>query len=322
MKLIRRRRLLEIVSACAASVAFPLATRAQGAYPTKPIKLTVPYAAGSNADQVARLITPKWAEILGQPVVIENRVGAGGTIGAAYLAKTAPDGYNLLLGNAPTHTSGPAWQKVPYDPVADFVPISRLVSSDYTLAVGPALPVKSVSDLVAYIRKQPRDISYASLGDGTGVHLSALGLARALGVELKQVPYSSNGPALVDVSTGTVTMIFYPYPPMAGMVQSGKLRVLASTGARRAVATPELPTMIESGVNYSETSWHGLFAPQGVPREVIDTLYTTLMKAMADPSVIAGMRPTGVGLDPLSPAQFADFVKSQAAFYRALHSKG
>jgi len=289
-------------------------------YPNRPVRMVVPFAAGSNIDGTARQIAPKISEFLGQPVVVDNRGGAGGTIGAALVAKAQPDGYTILMGNAPTHGMAPhLYTNLAYDPIKDFAPIGRIDSASFVLAVSASLPVQSVAELVAYAKARPGALNYASSGNGTTAHLSARLFNNKAGVDLKHIPYNSVPQALVDLSSGAVAIMFYPYQPLIPVVQTNKVRLLATTGQKRASYLPNLPTVIEAGIpDFVALAWHGFYAPAGTPKAVIDIIYAALAKAMADPKVIAGLVASGIDVDLAPAAEFARFTRQEVDRYRVL----
>ena len=295
-----------------------LASAAQ--YPDRPLRLVVPFASGSNIDITARQFMPKFSEILGQQVVVDNRGGAGGTIGANIVAKAPADGYTLLMGNAPTHGMAPTmYRNLPYDPVKDFRPIGRISTASFVLAVSATLPVKSVAELVAYARARPGQLNYASSGNGTTAHLTGALFNSKAGVEIRHVPYNSVPQAFIDMGNGSVALMFYPYQPLMPMVQQGRIRLLASTNTRRSSYLPDLPTVIESGIpGFTAFAWHGFYAPAGTPTPVVEALYAALSKTMKDPKVLSAFAATGVDVDLLPPAEFAAFTKAEVERYRQI----
>ncbi|HYC47438.1 MAG TPA: tripartite tricarboxylate transporter substrate binding protein [Burkholderiales bacterium] len=289
-------------------------------YPERPIRLVVPFNAGSNIDGTARQVAPRISEHLGQQVVIDNRGGASGTIGATLVAKSQPDGYTILMGNAPTHGIAPnLYKKLPYDAVRDFSPIARIATSPYVLAVSAAVPVKSVKELVAYAKGKPGQLNYASTGNGTGVHLAGVFFNNKAGLDIKHVPYNNIGQMLGDISSGTITLIFYPYQPLTPVIQTGKVRLLATTGAKRTSSLSTLPTMIESGIpGFDLGAWHGFYAPAGTPKPVVSVLYTAIRKAMSDSKLVASLAASGADVDLADPVEFAAFTRKQTERYREL----
>ena len=307
---------------CAVAAALFIANGATPAaqYPERPIRLVVPFAAGSNIDGNARQITPKLSEFLGQQVVIDNRGGASGTIGATLVARAPADGYTILMGNAPTHGLAPTiFKNLAYDPIKDFTPIGRVATAAYVLAVSAALPVKSVPDLIAYAKARPGQLNYASTGSGTGVHLAGAYFNNKAGVDIKHIPYNSVPQAFVDISSGAVAIMFYPYLPLIPLVQTGKARLLATTGAKRASYLPDLPTVMEAGLsNFVFFAWHGFYGPAGMPKQNVDIFYGALVKSVSDPKVVANLLASGVDVDFIPPREFAAFTKAEIERYREI----
>ena len=289
-------------------------------YPNRPVRMVVPFAAGSNIDGTARQFSPKFSEFLGQQVVVDNRGGAGGTIGAALVAKSQPDGYTILMGNAPTHGMAPhLYTNLAYDPIKDFTPVGRIDTASLVLAVSATLPVQSVAELVAYAKARPGALNYASSGNGTTAHLSGTLFNNKAGVDLKHIPYNSVPQALVDLSSGAVAIMFYPYQPLMPLVQTNKIRLLATTGRKRASYLPALPTVIEAGIpDFVAIAWHGIYAPAGTPRTIVDTIYKALAKAMIDPKVVASLVATGIDVDLAPAPEFAAFTRQEIDRYRVL----
>ena len=289
-------------------------------YPHRPIRLVVPFAAGSNIDGTARQIAPKFAEILGQQIVVDNRGGAGGTIGATLVAKSQADGYTLLMGNAPTHGMAPhLYQNLAYDPIKDFTPIGRIDSASFALAVSTTVPVQSVMELVKYAKARPGQLNYASSGNGTTAHLSGTLFNNKAGLDIRHIPYNNVPQAFVDIASGAVAMMFYPYQPLMPLLQTNKVRLLATTGLKRAAYLPDVPTVMEAGIaDFSAIAWHGFYAPAGTAKAVVDTIYAALAKTMAEPKVIASLGATGIDIDLAPPREFAAFTRAEIERYRHL----
>jgi tripartite-type tricarboxylate transporter receptor subunit TctC len=286
-------------------------------YPSKPIRIIVAFAPGGIADTAARSFSQKLAEVLGQPVIIENRAGAGGITGAEVVARAAPDGYTLLVTSI-SHTINPSVRKsLPFDAVRDFTPVTLIMDAPNFLVVHPSLPAKSVKELVALARARPGQISYASSGTGTSTHLSGE-LFKALSrIDMVHVPYKGGGPAVIDLTGGHVQMMFSTLPSVLGQVRAGRLRGLAVTGARRFPSVQEYPTMIEAGVpGYEVSGWSGMFAPAGAPREVVARIAGEIGKILRAPEVKE--RFSTLGAEPVgsSPDEFAAFVRSEIAKWR------
>ncbi len=289
-------------------------------YPNRPVRLVVPFASGSNIDGTARQIAPKFAEFMGQQIVVDNRGGAGGTIGANLVAKAQADGYTLLMGNAPTHGMAPhLYKNLPYDPIKDFTPIGRIDSASFVLAVSAALPVQSMAELVKYAKARPGQLNYASSGNGTTAHLTGTLFNNKAGVDIKHIPYNNVPQAFVDLASGAVAIMFYPYQPLMPLMQTGKVRLLATTGVKRASYLPDIPTVIETGIpDFMAIAWHGFYAPAGTAKPVVDAVYAALAKTMADPKVMASLAATGIDIDLAPPREFAAFTKAEVERYRQL----
>jgi tripartite-type tricarboxylate transporter receptor subunit TctC len=289
-------------------------------YPQRPVRMVVPFVAGSNIDGTARQIMPKFAEILGQSVVVDNRGGAGGTIGATLVARAQADGYTLLMGNAPTHGMAPhLYKNLAYDPIKDFTPIGRVDSASLVLAVSAATPVQTVAELVKYAKARPGQLNFASSGNGTTAHLSGALFNNKAGVDIRHIPYNNVPQAFVDIASGAVSLMFYPYQPLMPLLQTGKARLLATTGLKRASYLPDVPTVIEAGIaDFSAIAWHGFYAPAGTSPRIVDTIYAALVKSIADSKVMAGLAATGIDIDLAPPREFAAFTKAEVERYRLL----
>ncbi|ANN69946.1 hypothetical protein BAU08_00035 [Bordetella bronchialis] len=280
-------------------------------WPTeKPIRLVVPYPAGGNSDVIGRVFARKLADALHQAVIVDNRPGAGGSIGAALVAKAQADGYTLLLGDIATHAINRlSMPNLPYDAQADFVPVSRLTSISLLLVANPKYGFKSAGEFIAYVKAHPGKLAYATGGNGTPSQLAMEMLRGAAGLDMLQIPYKGSAPALTDVVSGQVNaMIDGAATPL---VKAGKLDLLAVT-ADRSPAFPDTPTLAESGVpGYRFVSWHGVFAPKGTPQAVVDRLAAELGRAAQDPEVRKQFQALGIGLDTQHGAAFASFITDQ-----------
>ena len=298
-------------AACAMALA---SASAFGAYPDKPVKIIVPYSAGGAADTTARLIGQKLADRLNQPVVVENKPGASGTIGAATVATAPGDGYTLLL-DATGHTTNPSlFAKLPYDTPKDFIPISLVTRIPALLVVPSASPFKSVPDLVNAARGKPGKLTYASAGNGGAQHLAAELFAQAQKLELVHVPYKGGAPALTDLIGGQVDMMFSAVSASGPHVKGGKLRALATTGGKPTAGFTELPTVAASGVpGFEVYEWNGLFAPKGTPAAVVERLEKEVRAVVAQPEV--RQRLAELGAEPVgsSSGEFAAFLASETA---------
>lgn len=292
--------------ACLASVlcAAPLAGHAQAAFPDRPVRLIVPYAPGGSADIAARLVADAWAKALGQPLVIENRGGAGGNIGVDAVAKAAPDGYTIGLQTVSLAINPAIFKTMNFDTQKDLSPIGMVATSQHVLVVNPALPAQDVKGLVAAARANPGKLSYGSAGAGSTFHMSAELFKSMAGVDIMHVPYRGGGPALVDTMAGQVDMSFPVLSAAQQQVQGGKLRALGVTGPKRSPLMPDVPTIAEAGVEgYAFETWFMTFAPAGTPQPVIDKLNATLNAAIESPALARRM--VEQGFDPLvgTPAE-------------------
>jgi len=286
-----------------------------GAYPAKTTKVVVVMGAGGSNDIVARLFAQKLTEHLKQPFVVENRPGAGGVAGTELVAKAAPDGYTLLVGNTANlgiHVS--LFEKLPYDTQKDLVPISVLAITPSVLVVHPSLPVRSVEELIAFVRSSQGKLNYASPGNGTSFHLSAELFKSRTGTQMVHVPYKGSAPALVDLLAGQVQLMFANVPEALPHINGGKLRPLASTGTQRVALLPNVPTMAEAGLpNAEAVSWFALVAPRGTPREIIATLYAEVLKIVKQPEI--RQRLVELGCEPVgnSPEAAEAFIRIEIA---------
>lgn len=301
---------IHCAAALAAVLAAPLA--AADTYPTKPIRLIAPSSPGSGVDIVARFLGQKLSENLQQQIVVDNRAGAGANLGAEIAAHAARDGYTLFVGT-PAHTINPAlYSKLKYDILKDFAPVTLLTTGQYVLAVHPAVAAKSVKELTALARAKPGQLNFASAGNGNATHLAGELYKSLARVDIVHVPYKGTGPALTDLIGGQVQFMFPNLTAAMPQMKSGKLRVLAVTGAKRSQAVPDLPTMEEAGVpGYSVTSWYALLAPAGVSGEVLKRLHAETVKAMSAPDMKE--RLAGEGAEPATstPAELTAFLKEE-----------
>lgn len=287
-------------------------------YPERPVRIVVPFAAGSSADLSTRQFTPKLGEILRQPILIDNQAGGGGIVGTDIVAKSAANGYTLLFATV-SHAVRGSLQKVPYDTINDFSAVARLGSASMVLVVNPNVPAKSVSDLVAYVKSRPGQVNFASIGNGTMGHLAGVQFNNLPGVNAVHVPYKGAAQAMTDVLANSVSIWFYTYISLAPMIKAGKLKVLATTGERRTATLSDVPTMIESGVpDFLATTWHGIYTPARTPRSIIDTLYSAFAEVIKDPVVLAQMQRDGIDPAPASPEEFAAFTLAEVERYQRL----
>ena len=298
--------------------------QAPAPYPSKPIRLVVPFPPAGPTDVVARLVGQKLAERWGQQVVVENRAGAGGTIGAEFVARSAPDGYTLIMGStANMAVNVTLVEKLSYDPVKDFVPVNLAAITPNLMVVNPALPAKNVREFIALAKgvnpgvnpgSKPGGLNYASGGSGTPSHLAAELFKTMAGIQMSHIPYKGSIPALTDVMGGQVTMMLDSMPSALPLVKSGKLRALAQTGAKRSQAVPDLPTIGESGLpGYEVAGWFGLFAPAGTPRDIVMKLSSEVTLVLNLPDVKERYALLGAAPGPGNPEEFARFQVSEIA---------
>ena len=285
-------------------------------FPAKPIRLVVPFPPGGPTDILGRAIGAKLAESLGQPVIIDNRGGAGGGIGADNVAKSPPDGYSLLLGTTGTHTINPnLYSKLPYDPIRDFVPISLVVKYLNILVVNPNVPARNVAELIALAKQKPGEITFGSAGNGSSNHLTGEMLATLTGVKMQHVPYKGSGPALADVIAGQISFMFDQYSTVGPNIKAGKLRAIGIATRQRHPLLPDVPTIAETIPGFEVSPWYGLFAPAGTPRDVVNRLNAELTKVMKLPDIHERM--TTLGWDPVTntPEEFSAQIKSELALW-------
>ena len=282
-------------------------------YPSKPIRVIVPYPAGGTTDLLARGIAQKLVEALGQQVLIENRTGAGGNIGSDLVAKSRPDGYTLLMATIASHAINPnLYRDLSYDPEKDFAPVALVATLPNLLVVNPAVPAKTVKELIALARAKPGELAFASAGSGTTQHLSGEIFKKMAGVDMLHVPYKGNAPAVTDLVGGQVQVMFDNIPISLQQVRAGKLRALAVTGPRRSPALPDIPTIAEAALpGYAVTSWFALFAPAGTPQEIIALLNRETNKALADPALHRQLTDQGIEPGSGTPAQLATHLHAE-----------
>ena len=308
------KKLLALLLALAASIA-------AADYPDQPIRIVVPFAAGGGTDVMARMFAQQLAESLKVPVVVDNRPGAGGTLGATAVARAPADGYTILLGSISTHAIAPnLYTKMAYDAVRDFEPVARAGTTPFVMTVHPEVPANTVAELIANARANPKKYDYASSGNGTTSHLSGALFAQLAGVEMTHIPYKSNVPGLTDLLAGRVTFMFDNIIAMQPHIKSGKLRALAVTGTERVASLPNVPTMIEAGLpRYEVTGWFGFWAPAGTPREVVTRLNAEFNRIMREPDVRARAQEQGVDLvKTQAPDEFGRYVQAELVKWRQI----
>jgi tripartite-type tricarboxylate transporter receptor subunit TctC len=290
---------------------------AEDQYPSKPVRIVVPFAAGGPTDIVGRIVGNKLAELLNQQFFVENRTGAGGNIGADVVAKAAPDGYTLLVATVSTHAINPGlYSKMPYDPIRDFAPIAQVGVTPTMLAVNPALPVKDVQGLIELVRNNPGKYTYGSSGLGSILHLCGEQLkALAGGLQVTHVPYRGSAPMMSDLLGGQISMAFDATPTAMPQALSGAIRPLGAGMAQRIRQMPELPTLQEQGLKGFECyTWNAILAPAGTPQPILDKLSTAVLKGLEDPAVLNALQKAGVEPTPgRGPRETADFIRAELA---------
>lgn len=309
----KRRILAAALSALSvAALGLPAAVQAQDWAPTKPVRIIVPIV-GSTNDVLARMLAPKLQEALGQPVIVENKPGAGGNIGADMVAKAAPDGHTLLIGyNGPLAINVGLFDKMPYDPLKDLAPISLVVTAPQYLTVNPAAGINSVADLVARAKAEPGKLSYASVAVGSASHLTMEMLKTGANVFITHIPYRGAGPAVTDLIAGNVQAAFFVPGNVQQFAKDGRLKLIASSGAKRFPSTPNVPTMIESGFpDFVATSWIGLLTTGGTPKPVIDRYNREVLKILALPEIRERLVAMEFEIVGSTPDQFSSWIRSE-----------
>jgi tripartite-type tricarboxylate transporter receptor subunit TctC len=286
-------------------------------YPVKPIRLVVPFPPGGSTDIIARIVAQKLSERLGQQVVVENRGGAGGTIGAEAVAKAPPDGYTLVVGTTSTHAVAPSvYGKIGYDPVKDFAPISLIAVTPYLLVVNPSVNVKSLQEFVGYVKARPGKLNYASAGTGSTTHLAMEMLKSAAGLYIVHIPYNGNGPAGTAVIGGQVEILFGSLPAVLPHAKSGRVRPLAVGTPKRSPSLPEVPTVAESGYpGFDASLWLAIMAPAGTPAPIVDRLQKEIHAVIASPDTADALNKAGAEPITSTPAELAAMVKDGVAKY-------
>ena len=298
---------------CALAIGTAPAARAQ-AYPAKPVRMIAASSPGSAVDIVARIVAQKLGDQVGQQVIVDNRAGAGGNLGAEIAAKAAPDGYTLFMGTPAHAINTGLYRKLNYDLVRDFAPVSQVTTGQYAIVVHPSLPVKSIKELIALARAKPGQLNYASAGSGNATHLAGELFNSLARVKLVHVAYKGSGPALIDLVGGQVQLMFANLTAALPQVKTGRIRALAVTGEKRAAVAPELPTVTEAGVpGYVVVSWFGVLVPAATPREIVMRMNAALAQAMRAPDIRE--RLAGDGAEPAvgTPEQFAAFIRADIA---------
>ena len=308
---------LRFASRFVAAVLFAIGAGAAFAqtYPTKPVRMIVPFPAGGATDIVGRLIAQKLTEAWGPQVIVDNRGGAGGTIGSDIAAKSPPDGYTILVGTSSTHAIAPSlYSKLAYDPVRDFAPVTLIANATILLAVHPSVPAKNVRELIALAKRQPNALSFASSGNGGISHLVGEQFKSLAGIQVLHVPYKGDTPALIDLVSGQVSLMFGTAVSFLPYVKSGRLNALAVTNPKRSPIAPNVPTVAESGLpGFEALQWFGIFAPAGTSKEIVARLNAEIVKILRLPDVRERLSSLGADVVGNTPEQFAEFQRADAA---------
>lgn len=308
----RRGSILRGLAAVIAAALFGTTAANAEVYPEKPIKMIVPYAAGTTTDLLARQLGEKAGKLLGQPIVIENRAGASGVIGTQAVARAAPDGYTLEFAANQTHaTNAVLIRNLAYDPIKDFTPVARIASQSQVLVVHPSLKVKTVAELVALAKAKPGTLNFASTGNGTGAHLAGEYFKFAAGVDIVHVPYNGSQ-VFADLLAGNTSMMFYPYAPLKPFVEAGQLVPLATSGTKRATWLPNLPTLIESGYpEFVFASWFAIYGPAGLPADIVNKVSAAYRQVLEMPDVRGTLAAGGTEPQYGGPSDLAAFTVSE-----------
>lgn len=307
----RMNKIVAILTGLFASLWF-LGPVAADTYPSHPITIVVPYNAGGTTDTVARIIAQHLGAKLGQPVLVENKPGTSGTVGAAFVARAKPDGYTLLMGTISTHATNPSlYKSLPYDNIKDFAPISMCASSPNMLIVNPEVPATNVAELIELLKKNPGKYTYGSNGAGTSQHLIAELFKTQTGTDILHVPYKGSGKMIIDVVAGHIDMSFDNMPTALGQMKANKVRALAVTSLKRVPQAPDVPTLAETLPGFQAGSWQGLFAPAGVPDAILDKLNAAVQEVLNMKDVEESFQKLGATPEPMSRADFTAFVKSE-----------
>jgi tripartite-type tricarboxylate transporter receptor subunit TctC len=313
------KKLSILVAGLIAALAFSRAAPAED-YPSHPVTMVVAFTPGGPSDVLARVIGKRFNEILHQPFIVENRPGAGGNIAAEQVARSAPDGYTLLMGNnSILATNAALYKKLNYDPEKDFIPISLIGTQANILVVNPSVPANSMAELIALAKANPGKLNFASSGHGAAAHLAGELFKTEAKINIVHVAYKGAAPALQDVIAGHVQMMFATAASVVGLIRDGKVRALAVTTPKRTAVMPDLPTVDELGIKgFDATTWHGLVAPAGTPKEIVDTLQFAVVAALKDPTTRKVLMQLGVDIIGSTPAEFDAYIKSEIPKWTAV----
>lgn len=302
---------------CAALCAATIATAATAQpYPSKPVRIVVPFPPGGVTDLVGRALAARLSAEFGQAVVVENRPGASGVLGAELVARAAPDGYTLMIGNISTLAINAAtFARLPYDPLASFAPVSMLATQPLLIAVNPAVPANSLAELVALAKSRPGRLNYGTAG--SSIYLAVEQFSTRAGVKMNHVPYKGSAPAIADLIGGQIDVLFDPFSTLYPQARAGKARALAVTTERRSSVAPDVPTVAESGLaGFDVSSWQGLVVPAGTPKEIIDRLHVAVMKALASTELKQQFAAQGAEPAPSTPQRFEQYMREESARWR------
>ena len=317
----RRRHLLTLACLTVGAACAPLGALAQaGAYPSKPIRLIVPFPPGGGTDILSRLVAQKLTESAKWTVVADNRAGAGGTIGITEAAKAAPTGYDLVMGQKDNLVVGPwLYKNLPWEPTRDFAPIAHVAYTPVIIATSANSRFKSLADVVAAAKAAPDTITYGSPGSGTTIHLAGDQFQKAAGIQIRHIPYKGSNPAMMDALAGNVDLLVSSVPSAMGQIKAGKLRPLAVTSAQRSTSLPDVPTVAEQGFKgFDISTWYGVFAPAGTPKEVVASVNAEINKLLASPEVKAAIHAQGAEPQAMTPEQFGAQLKTDYQKWRGI----
>ena len=315
-----RRSLLSVALIAGAAVAAPMTVLAQAAFPTKPIRLIVPFPPGGGTDILSRLVAQKLTEATKWTVVPDNRAGAGGTIGITEAAKAAPTGYDLVMGQKDNMVVG-SWlyKNLPWDPTKDFSAVAHIAYTPVIIATGVNSRFKTLADVVAAAKAAPDTITYGSPGNGTTIHLAGDLFEKAAGIKIRHVPYKGSNPAMMDALAGNIDLLVSSVPSAMAQIKAGKLRPLAVTSAKRSSSLPDVPTVAEQGFrDFDVTTWYGVFAPAGTPKDIVNTLNAEVNKLLATPEMKDAIHAQGAEPQAMTPEQFGALLKADHQKWRGI----